>query len=78
LLVTLCVFDILFVVAVNLFYTLQNHSSFYRLEVLPYLTPLLLPLIHVVLTGSVYSVVAVAVERFLFTIFTALIMSGRK
>ncbi|TRY61270.1 hypothetical protein TCAL_02155 [Tigriopus californicus] len=64
LLITLCVFDIFFIVAVNLFYSLPIHSRFYEVEILPYMTPLLLPLIHIVLTGSVYSVVAVAVERY--------------
>ena len=64
LLITLCVFDSLFIVAVNLFYTLPIHSEFYDRQLIPYLTPALLPLIHIVLTGSVYSVVAVAVERY--------------
>ncbi len=64
LLCALCVFDSLFIVAVNLFYTLPLHSEFYERELIPYLTPILLPLIHIVLTGSVYSVVAVAVERY--------------
>ena len=63
LLVTLCVFDMLFIVAVNLFYSVPIHSDWYEINMIPYLTPLLLPLIHIVLTGSVYSVVAVAVER---------------
>lgn len=65
LLVTLCVFDMLFILAVNLFYTVPIHSSFYEQELIPYLTPMLLPAIHIVLTGSVYSVVAVAVERYM-------------
>ncbi len=64
LLTTLCVFDSLFIAAVNLFYTLPIHSEFYESELIPYLTPALLPLVHIVLTGSVYSVVAVAVERY--------------
>ncbi len=64
LLTTLCVFDSLFIVCVNLFYTLPIHSELYETELIPYLTPVLLPLVHIVLTGSVYTVVAVAVERY--------------
>ena len=61
---SLCVFDILFIVSVCMFFTLQIHSDYYRDELIPYLTPVLLPLIHIALTGSVYAVVAVAVERY--------------
>ena len=64
LLITLCIFDMLFIVAVNMFYTLPIHFDYYETELIPYLTPFLLPFIHIVLTGSVYAVVAVAVERY--------------
>ena len=64
LLITLCIFDILFIVAVIMFYTLPIHFEYYEIELLPYLTPFLLPFIHIALTGSVYAVVAVAVERY--------------
>ena len=37
--------------------------------VLPYLTPFTVPIIHISLTGSVYSVVAVALERFMTVCF---------
>jgi hypothetical protein len=61
---TLCLFDILFIVTVILFYSLPIHFEFYEEEIIPYFTPALLPLIHIALTGSVYAVVAVAAERY--------------
>ena len=60
LLVTLCIFDMIFILAVILFYTIPIHSIYYEEHAIPYITPFLLPLIHIALTGSVYSVVAVA------------------
>ena len=64
LLVTLCIFDMIFILAVILFYTIPIHSIYYEEHAIPYITPFLLPLIHIALTGSVYSVVAVAMERY--------------
>ena len=64
LLIMLCVFDLLFVICMNLFYTLPVHFRVYNDEMIPYLTPFLLPLIHITLTGSVYSIMAVAGERY--------------
>lgn len=63
--VNLCVFDTLFLAAVCLFFALPIHWPFYEDDILPRLTLLLLPLVYVLHTGSVYSVVAVAVERYL-------------
>ena len=50
---------------VFLFYGLPVHWTFYEVTLIPYLTPILLPAIHIALTGSVYAVVAVAVERYI-------------
>lgn len=65
LLLTLCIYDVLFIIAVTTFYTLPIHSLYCSDFLVPYLTPFLLPFIHIVLTGSVYSVVSVALERYL-------------
>jgi hypothetical protein len=46
-------------------YCLPTLSEPFYIWLLPYLTPFTLPLIHIALTGSVYSVVAVALERFM-------------
>jgi hypothetical protein len=46
-------------------YCLPTLSEYFYIWYLPYLTPVTLPLIHIALTGSVYSVVAVALERFI-------------
>ncbi|XP_023337723.1 FMRFamide receptor [Eurytemora carolleeae] len=60
----LSVFDILFLVGMVLLYTVPRASSTYRTNIEPVILPVLLPLTQVTLTGSVYSVVAVAVERY--------------
>ena len=48
-----------------LLYTLPCLSPQYRQEVKPRLIPFILPLTQVALSGSLYTVVMVAVERFL-------------
>ena len=45
-------------------YSLPYLSSDYRLEVKPRITPVLLPVTQVALTGSLYIVVMVAWERY--------------
>jgi len=62
----LSVFDILFLACLFWMYALQNFTSeeiFYQ-YMDPFLTPYILPLTQISLTGSVYSVIAVAVERY--------------
>ena len=44
-------------------YCLPNISSLYRETMFPRMLPVLLPLIHITLTGSVYTTIAVACER---------------
>jgi len=65
----LSIFDTIFLICILLQYSLPTLSEEYYIWVLPYITPYTLPIIHISLTGSVYSVVAVAVERFLTVCF---------
>jgi len=46
-----------------LLYSLPNVSQYYSEIFFPHLLPYLLPLIHIALTGSVYTTIAVAMER---------------
>ena len=46
-----------------LMYSLPNISKFYVDNVYPTILPYLLPLIHIALTGSIYTTLAVAMER---------------
>ena len=48
-----------------LLYSLPYLSPHYRLEVKPRITPYVLPLTQVALTGSLYIVVMVSLERYL-------------
>jgi len=61
----LCAFDLSFLILAVVFFALPHHSLFWLTEVSPHTTPVLLPLLHVAMTGSVYSVMAVACERYL-------------
>jgi len=65
----LSIFDTVFLACILLQYSLPTLSEEYYIWVLPYITPYTLPIIHISLTGSVYSVVAVAVERFITVCF---------
>ena len=49
--------------------SLSSLSDAYLTWLLPHITPYILPVIHITLTGSVYTVVAVAIERFLTVCF---------
>jgi len=60
----LSIFDILFLSGVICLYGLPNMSNFYVTHIEPHTTPTVLPLTQVAMTGSVYSVVAVALERY--------------
>eukprot|EP00092_Neocalanus_flemingeri_P024640 GFUD01026725.1.p1 GENE.GFUD01026725.1~~GFUD01026725.1.p1 ORF type:complete len:407 (+),score=101.90 GFUD01026725.1:197-1417(+) len=60
----LSIYDILFLSGVIFLYALPNMSNYYIIMIEPHTTPLILPLTQVAMTGSVYSVVAVAVERY--------------
>ena len=50
-------------------YSLPQMSEEFNVWVYPYITPYSFPIIHISLTGSVYSVVAVALERFITVCF---------
>ena len=64
LIANLCIFDS-FCILFNLtIFTFPLLSESYRHQVLPHLLPLVLPLTQIALTGSVYTVLAVALERF--------------
>ena len=56
-------------VCILLEYSLPILSQQFYIWVLPRITPIIVPFIHISLTGSVYSVVAVAIERFLTVCF---------
>jgi len=56
--------DIIFLTGVNLIFCLPHHSSTYSSRVLPHMVPIALPLTQIALTGSLYTVVAVALERY--------------
>lgn len=65
----LSIFDTIFLASIFLQYSLPVLSEDFMVWVLPYLTPFTVPIIHISLTGSVYSVVAVALERFMTVCF---------
>jgi len=65
----LSVFDTVFLTCILLQYSLPSLSDAYLTWLLPHITPYILPIIHITLTGSVYTVVAVAIERFLTVCF---------
>jgi len=65
----LSVFDTVFLTCILLQYSLPSLSDAYLTWLLPHITPYILPVIHITLTGSVYTVVAVAIERFLTVCF---------
>ena len=81
----LSIFDSLFLACILLQYSVPSLWEYYLTWLLPHITPYTLPLIHITLTGSVYTVssisvlllltvllsqvVAVAVERFLTVCF---------
>jgi len=65
----LSIFDTIFLVCILLEYSLPILSQQFYIWVLPRITPIIVPFIHISLTGSVYSVVAVAIERFLTVCF---------
>jgi len=63
LLIFLAVSDSLFLIFANLVYTSASHLSDEQYQPLLRATPVLVPLIHISLTASVYTTLAVAVER---------------
>ena len=65
LLVWLAVLDSLFLVLVVLVFSLPELSLTYKLRVFPHMLSSLLPLAAITLTASVYTVVAVVLERYL-------------
>merc|ERR1719219_775672 len=58
----LSVFDIIFLACVMWLYSFPSFLDYQDIEA--HATPYILPLTHIALTGSVYSVVAVALERY--------------
>jgi len=65
----LSIFDTIFLASMFLQYSLPQMSEEFNVWVYPYITPYSFPIIHISLTGSVYSVVAVALERFITVCF---------
>ena len=61
----LCIFDTFCIVLNTTIFTFPLLSETYRHQILPALLPIVLPLAQISLTGSVYTVVAVALERFI-------------
>jgi len=62
-LICLAFYDLMFEILAILMYSLPNISPEYHETIFPHLLPYLLPLIHITLTGSVYTTIAVAMER---------------
>jgi len=60
----LSIYDMALLTGVLILYTLPALSDFYNVNIKPYSLPIVLPLTQVALTGSVYSVVIVAMERY--------------
>ena len=56
-------YDTFFELCAILMYSLPYHSIHYTKHIFPLLLPFLYPLIHICLTGSVYTTMAVAMER---------------
>jgi len=65
LIVWLALIDSLFLVLISLSFSLPSLSPQYKKWIFPTILPSLLPLTSVTLTGSVYCVVALALERYL-------------
>ena len=61
--------SILFQCSMFVQYSVPLLSTEFLVWVHPHLTPYVVPLIHISLTGSVYSVVSVALERFITVCF---------
>ena len=61
----LCFFDTFCIVFNATIFTFPLLSETYRHQILPSLLPLVLPLAQISLTGSVYTIVAVALKRFI-------------
>jgi len=59
----LAVYDLLFEVCAIFMYSLPHLSTTYTSSIFPFLVPYLLGLIHIALMGSIYTTIAVAVER---------------
>jgi len=60
----LSIYDMALLMGVLILYGFPNISMTYKMSVEPFTTPIILPLTQVALTGSVYSVVVVATERY--------------
>lgn len=60
----LSIYDMALLMGVLILYGFPNISMMYKMFVEPHTTPIILPLTQVALTGSVYSVVVVATERY--------------
>ena len=65
LIASLCIFDTLCILSNLTIFSLPLLSESYRHQVFPNLVPTLLPLAQISLTTSVYTIVAVAVERYI-------------
>lgn len=65
----LSVFDTIFLCSMFVQYSVPLLSTEFLVWIHPYLTPYVVPIIHISLTGSVYTVVSVALERFITVCF---------
>ncbi|XP_023347416.1 FMRFamide receptor [Eurytemora carolleeae] len=65
LMLTLAIYDILYIVTSILLFGIPSlYPAVYNQSTFKHLVPILLPLIHVGLTGSIYLTVAIALERY--------------
>ena len=62
---SLCVCDSVCIVFNIIIFSFPLLSETYRHQVLPHLIPLMLPLAQISLTSSVYTILALAMERFM-------------
>merc|ERR1712241_984656 len=63
-LVTLLISDFFCIVFNLLYFCFRVLSSTYNEDVAPYIGPYVLPMAQIALTGSIYSTLAVAIERY--------------
>ena len=59
----LCVLDTLIIIFNIVMFSCPWHSEYYRLQILPVMIPVLLGLTQMSLTGSVFTILVVAIER---------------
>ena len=65
LMILLFVYDNAYILLSILVFSLPQLNEVYKVKYLKYVAPTVLPLVHISLTGSVYSTVAISLERYL-------------